>query len=99
MDSYNIIEQKGYRREDLTKEHQAIMETLDWFQEHCLENIKDNMDMVDDDFFGNEKPEGIIEQAKWEYALKVIDKVIEYFDMNKAEFQVTLAEEEPDKGE
>lgn len=93
MDFYHTIEQKGYRREDLKPEHQSIMKALDFMQED-LENLKSNMEMVDEDFFGDERPKGLLEQIKWEYAKDVIDAVIAYYDAMKAEFQVSLAESE-----
>lgn len=99
MDFYHIIKQEGYRREDLTPQHREMMETLDFFRDKVIANLKNNMEMVDEDFDGDERPETIIAQAKWEYANHVIDKVLEWFDAYMAEFQVTIAEEEPEKEE
>lgn len=75
---------KGYRVEDLTKEHQDII----WWLRHLVEEL---------DGFSAEyeiEPKSTLEKIKNEIAKEVIEKAKDYLDSSVDEIQVSLADSE-----
>ena len=95
MDYNAICEKEGYRREDLSKEANTELEAQDYIIEQ-LENLKNNLDFIDEDLALDEEsePDTIIGKIKQEYALKVLNSAIEWVKMEQKEYQVSLAEAE-----
>ena len=89
MDTFRIIKQKGYRREDLSEQNQEILSFCDMLIE-SLENLKDNLDYIDEEC----TEESTIGKIKKEYANKVINGVVEWLEMELADMQINLAESE-----
>lgn len=98
MDTLNIIEKEGYRREDLSKEHQAELDAQDFIIDE-LDNLKNNLEFIDEEMCRKDfetRKETILEKMKSEIAEKVIDKAIEWLRIQQADYQISLAESEPD---
>ncbi len=98
MDTFGIIKKEGYRREDLSKEHQAELNAQDFIIEE-LDNLKNNLEFIDEEMCSEGLETGeetIIEQIKTEIARKVIDKAVEWVKAQQAEYQISLAENEED---
>ena len=89
MNFKKIVQQEGYRYEDLTKEHKIEIDGLRWLQED-FESFEDNLDvycdMYDDD--------SILSKIEFEIAKKVIDGVKLWIDSYIDECQVSLADSE-----
>ena len=94
MDTFHIITQEGYRREDLKKYQQEELKAQDFLIEQ-LDNLKGNLDFIGEGYDVEfcEKPT-IIDKIKNEIATEVIDKAIQWLRMNQAEYQIALAEEQ-----
>ena len=93
--SYRLLEERGYRREDLTRNSQDILYWLDTMQER-IENLKYDLNSMDEEIrdYSDRKNITLIGQLKKEYALKVMDFVLEKMEEFKADIQITLAENE-----
>lgn len=92
MDTLGIIEKEGYRREDLSKTDQKVMEWLDHLTDE-LDNLKNNLDFVDEEMgVCGEEPEELVGKLKREIAIKTIDKAVYWLELQKAEYQIAFAE-------
>lgn len=99
MDTLGIIKKEGYRREDLSKEHQAELNAQDYIIEE-LDNLKNNLEFVDEEMCSEGLETGeetIMGQIKTEIARKVINKAVEWVKVQQAEYQISLAENKPDE--
>ena len=87
MDTFRIIEQEGYRREDLNSLHNGILEIID----DIITSIDiDNINIEDSDI----GEDTVIGKLKEEFAQKVIDAVKEYIECFQADLQISFAENE-----
>lgn len=102
MDTLRIIQQEGYRRQDLNEENQKIMNWLDHLIEQ-LDNLKNNVEFIDEEIenpeFVAKEDRTILGTMKYEMACKVIDKAVEWLQIEAADVQIALAENEPDEEE
>lgn len=93
MDLKRIIQQEGYRRQDLTDEHKRTLEWLDLIAEDF-----ENFSFDDPDVFEGE-PMSIIGQIKVEIANNVTEQVKEWLENKIADIQIAMAESEEDEND
>ncbi len=77
---------KGYRPEDLTKEHQDII----WWLRHLVEEL----DGFRADYEIETEKTTLLEKIKNEIAREIIDEAKQYLDDSVDEIQVSLADSE-----
>lgn len=90
-DFARIIEQEGYRRDDLTKENQEILSWCDSLIEE-LDNLKNNLEFLEDSDVDSSDDLSVIGKMKKEIIINTIDKAVEWLQSHVDEIQVGLAE-------
>lgn len=90
MDYKRIINQKGYRVEDLKPKDQDVINCL-----RCLLEDFDNFEYQCEDFMlDDDKEISIIGKMKEEIADDVIKQVKDWIDIQIMEYQIAMAESE-----
>lgn len=92
MDYFRIINSDGYRFEDLNKQNQDVITWLKYLREDI-----ENFEWEDEDVCFS--PDTIIGKMKAEIAENVMEQVKDWIDIQIAEYQIALAENQSEENE
>ena len=83
MDTLRIIQNEGYRFDDLNKQNQDVIRWLNWLIDDIAEKKADYIDTED---------MGLWEKLQNEIARDVVDEIVDHARIQIAEYQIALIE-------